>query len=292
MQTYAVYLKPKSSFIAWPTSDTLSGAICWSIYHLYGARTLTTMLDEFKNKPKFILSAAFPYLEKNGSRIRFFPKPLIRELRNDDVENLAVKQAGKKADRESLAFKKEVVKVSGKLKEIKKVSYVSESLFKEIVEVKLDMKGIYKRQTDTGTAENDIEKLGNSLVTFGERKKIDPDKELKDILKESDVLKNQIDRVAGTTGEGLPFLNKEFFLNRIYGGLWFLIRTDDIEFFKPLFSYLQDTGIGANRTNGKGHYEITWNEKPYQLPEAQKPDSFIILSRWFPYESEKIFGNG
>lgn len=292
MQTYAIYLKSKSSFITWPASDTLFGALCWAVYHLYGKGTLEKMVAEFYNKPKFILSTAFPYLERDGVRIHFFPKPLIRGLKNDEVERLAGENVRKKLDTESLNFKQEIIIVSEKLKALKKVSYVSESLFKEIVEESLNIKEIYQRLRDRRTIEKDIEKLGNVLISFGEREKIDPEKKLKTLFSEVDVLRNQIDRVAGSTVEGLLFYNKEISLYRTYGGLWFLLRTDDFEFVKPLFRYLEDTGIGGERTSGKGHFEIHWDEKPYRLPEAKNPDSFVILSRYLPDETERNFGNG
>jgi len=292
METYAIYLKPKSSFISWPASDTLFGAFCWAIYQLYGKERLEEEINKFREKPTFILSSAFPLLKRDGILVHFFPRPLIRELKSDDIEILAKERIGKKVEEELLDFKRGIVSVNERLKELKKVGYVSESIFNEIVEDSLSLKGIFQRFRDTGTSEKDIEKLGNTLITFNEREKIDPEKELKSIFNESDVIRNQIDRVACTTVEGLLFYNKEISLHKIYGGLWFLLETDDFEFLKPLFRYLEDTGIGGERTSGKGHFEITWNEKPCQIPEAKNPDSFIILSRWVPNENERGFDNG
>lgn len=292
MHTYAVYLKPKSSFITWPSSDTLFGALCWAAYHLHGKERLEEELNKFKENPKFILSSAFPYLDRDGTRIHFFPKPLLRELNSTEVEALAIEELGKKLDKESLEFKQAVIKVRERLKEFKKISYVSESIFKEITELSLDLKGIYQRLKDTGSAETDIEKLGNALISFREREKLDPEKEMKSLISEVDVLRNQIDRVGGSTVEGLLFTNKEISLHRIYGGIWFLVKTNDLEFLKPLFRYLEDTGIGGKRSSGKGHFGITWKDKPYMLPEAENPDSFIVLSRWFPDENELDFDNG
>jgi CRISPR-associated protein Csm4 len=286
MQTYAVYLKPKSSFITLPTSDTIFGALCWAIMHLYGEEILKPLLTIFNKEPKFILSSAFPYLERDGTRIRFFPKPLIRDLKSDHVGKLAEEKVGK-LDNNSLDLKRAVIFATEKLKDIKKISYVSEILFKEIVENSLDLQGLYEGLAKKRT----IEKIGSALISLGERESIDHEKELKTLFNELDVLRNQIDRVAGSTVEGLLFYNKEVSLYRNYGGLWFLVKTNEFDFLKPLFRYLEDTGVGGDRTTGKGHFEISWDEKPYPLPEAENPNSFIILSRWFPNEDERDLAN-
>lgn len=292
METYAVYLKSKSSFITWPTSDTLFGALCWATTHLYGRKILEEMLAKFKDAPKFILSSAFPYWESKDNRVHFFPKPFIRELNSGEVEALVVRKLGENVDKESLKFKQTVIEVSERLKELKKVSYVSESIFRKIVEDSLDLMNVCQRLKDRGSIEEDIEKVGNILISYEEREKLDPEKELKALISEFDVIRNQIDRVAGSTVEGLLFYNKETSLHKIYGGLWFLVKTDDFDFLKPLFRYIEDTGIGGDRTTGKGHYEITWREEPYKLPQAKNPNSIIILSRWFPNENERDFKNG
>lgn len=291
MQTYTVYLRPKSSFVTWPSSDTIFGALCWAIWHLYGKDILEDSLKKWKLKPEFILSSAFPCVIRERNYVRFFPKPLLSDLTSDDVNNFALKQS-KNKDPKSLEFKIEVVKVVEKAKELKKACYVSEEIFGKIVRGEANTKKLYEVLKQRGTVPDDIEKIGNVLITAEEREKIDPHRELNAIFYEADVMRNQIDRVAGTTVEGLLFLNKEISLHRTYGGLWFLVKTDDFEFLKPLFRYLEDTGIGGERTSGKGHFEITWDEKPYQLPESKNPDSFIILSRWFPAENERSFNNG
>ncbi len=292
METYAIYLKPKSSFITWPASDTLFGAFCWATYHIYGKKILEEMLANFKDNPKFVFSSAFPYCGRKGIFVHFFPKPLIRGLNSFEVESLVVKEVSEKLDKESLKFKQGVIELTERIKEIKKVSYVSESIFREIVEGSLDIKDIYQRLRHKGSMNGDIEKIGNALISYDEKKKLNYEKELKTLISELDVLRNQIDRVTGSTVEGILFYNKEISLNKYFGGLWFLIKTDDFDFLKPLFRYLEDTGIGGDRTTGKGHYEITWRDEPYKLPQAKNSDSFIILSRWFPDEDERDFQNG
>ncbi len=50
-------------------------------------------------------------------------------------------------------------------------------------------------------------------------------------------------------------------------------------------------GLGEREHSGKGHFSISWDDKPYQIPKAENPNSFIILSRWFPGEDERDLAN-
>lgn len=64
-----IYIKPISAFPFPLHSDTLFGAICYGMKELFGE-------DEVKglDKPKFLLSSAFPFLEQDNKKIHFFPK--------------------------------------------------------------------------------------------------------------------------------------------------------------------------------------------------------------------------
>lgn len=96
-----IYLKPLSLF---PTlhSDTIFGALISAAKEIYPEK-FQEMLDKFKKgNPPFLVSSAFPYIEGEGGRVRFFPKPLLEPQKHDDLE------------------------VS---KKIKKTRYVEESIF-------------------------------------------------------------------------------------------------------------------------------------------------------------------
>ena len=289
METYAVYLRPKGSLVSPIHSDTLFGALCWAIRVMYGVRPLEEMLAVFNERPKFILSSAFPCLRSGDRLVRFFPKPQLPELQSGVIEELA-KEKAKTDDTSSLAFKRAVVTILEKLKTLKNASYVSETLFREMVLGQTDVKSLYHRLKGRGSASQDIEKLGNVLITMGEREPIDPDGELRALLREADVQRNQIDRVAGSTVEGLLFFDKQTFLRRDVTGLWFILRTDELDLLKPALRYLEDTGIGGERTVGKGHFEIPLGEiEQISLPEADTPNSYIALSRYLPRDGESDF---
>jgi CRISPR-associated protein Csm4 len=282
MQTYAVYLYPKSTFFSsLPTSDTLFGAICWAVYHLWGENELKTMLEEFVNKkPRFILSSSFPCMIQNGKITRFYPKPLLPEPDSTQISKLAKEKSGT-SNPQNLRYKQGIVEITEKLKEIKKITFVSEAIFNQIVEGKLNIKDIYQSLRKRGSVSKDIEKIGSCLITYEERSKIDPEGELESFVKEFDIQKNQIDRVRCSTVEGLLFFNKEIACT----GLWFLVKTEDLDFLKATFRYLEDTGIGGERTTGKGHFKIQC-EDALNLPNVDSSNSFIILSRYLPEGNE------
>lgn len=290
METYAIYLKPKGSLASQIHSDTLFGAFCWAIRHLYGKDRLESLLGAFAKDPQFILSSAFPCLFHSGEKVRFYPKPLLPDLTSEQVERLASVSPAE-ARRNLLDNKRAVVGVVEKAKPLKDMAYVSERLFSEIVKGQMDTEGLFKRLVKRGVAEHDIERIGNALITTGERKKIDPNAEWDAFWGEADVQRNEIDRVAGSPVEGRLFFTRETVFARGVAGLWFVLRAPDLGFVKPLLRYLEDTGIGGERTVGKGHFTIPLEEiKEIALPQADKEaNAFVTLSRYIPANGEAAF---
>jgi len=68
---YSVLYKPRSVFKEIPNSWTIFGAICWYYRILYSKEELESLLENFENKPKFLVSS--PTFIKND--IEFFRKP-------------------------------------------------------------------------------------------------------------------------------------------------------------------------------------------------------------------------
>lgn len=289
METYAVYLKPKGSFLGPIHSGTIFGAICWAIRILYGVRALEEMLATFNERPKFILSSTFPYIRRGDQLVRLFPKPQLPELKSTVVEVMA-KEKAKTDDTSSLAFKRDKVTIVEKLKILKNSQCVSEKLFCQIVLGQTDMGDLYGRLTGRGAVSHDIEKIGSSLITVGEREAVDPDGELRAILHEADIQRNQIDRVTGSTVEGLLFFDKQTFVRRDVTGLWFILQTNELDYLIPVLRYLADTGFGGERTVGKGHFEIPLGQiERISLPASDKPNCYVTLSRYLPKDGECDF---
>jgi CRISPR-associated protein Csm4 len=68
---YSVLYKPKSVFKEIPNSWTIFGSICWYYRIFYSKEELESLLENFENNPKFLVSS--PTFIKND--IEFFKKP-------------------------------------------------------------------------------------------------------------------------------------------------------------------------------------------------------------------------
>lgn len=285
MRTYAVYLRPKGSFHSRIYSDTLFGAVCWAIHELR-LGDLGQMLSGFNDTPLFIFSSAFPCLQVGQNRVRFFPKPLLPELSSEQVN----REAERVAKEEHVGFKSAKMKVVEGTKVWKEARYVSENLFSEIVLGQANTETLHRRLVEVGLKEEDVEKIGQVLMTTGERRLIEPDRRLSSFSLDADIQRNQIDRVAGATAEGLLFFDTQSFLHREIAGLWLLVRTQDLDFLRPAFRYLADTGIGGRRSVGKGHFDIEIDEAEQELPDGGNgANSFVVLSRYLPKAGECDF---
>jgi CRISPR-associated protein Csm4 len=265
MKTWQIKLTPLSPlFQGFPASDTLFGAICWGIKRIYGESRLINILNRFQENPEFILSSAFPYLELNNFPLHFYPKTVSTGLSVSDIEEMAGDD------------KEEKVKVITKYKKFKKSEYVSDSIFTKILD-----------EVSEKTLFNDYRKCRikikeRMLLTTEEWEKFFKDS--KPAYKSETVQKNSIDRLTMSTGkEGQTFYQQEYFTSPVFK-LHFLMKTNDINFFKPVFRYLEDKGIGGNRSTGKGRFKIeVLNEVSIGDGNSCK---FVTLSRYIPDVSE------
>ena len=263
MKIYQIKLTPVSSFQGFPASDTLFGAVCWGIKRIYNEPKLTDTLQSFQNNPKFIISSSFPYIEYNSNNLPFYPKPITAGLSASVIEEMA-------------KTKKEKVDVITKYKKFKKAEYVSMSIFARILKG-VSEKALFQEYFNGGI------KLDGKMIT-GKKEYEDIIKTAKPSVKTEQIQKNSIDRLTMSTGEeGETFYQQEYFTSPAFK-LHFLIKTDNIDFFKPVFRYLEDKGIGGNRSTGKGRFKIE------VLNEITIGDNslrnFITLSRYIPDVSE------
>lgn len=264
MKIHQIKVTPLSSFHVFPASDTLFGAICWGIKRIYGESRLLEILGVFQKKPAFILSSSFPYLEYNNSTTSFYPKPVSAGLTASDIKEITGDN------------KKEKVKVITEYKRFKKAEHVSDSIFMKL------LNGLSEKALFNDYRNKLIKAEGKMLLTVEEQEIFF--KNSKSAYKRESVQKNSIDRLTMSTGEeGETFYQQEYFASSIFK-LHFLMKTEDINFLKPVFRYLEDEGIGGNRSTGKGRFKIE------VLDEISIGDNksrqFITLSRYIPDISE------
>jgi len=262
MKTFQIKLSPTSFFHGYPASDTLFGAFCWGIKRIYDEKMLLTMLADFQNNPKFILSSSFPYVEsKDDIHIPFYPKPMIKGLSAFDIDAMA---KGKKAKVEIITC----------YKKFKKAEYITSSLFERF------LKGATEKMLFEEFHKGNLEMHRNLLVENGYKNIFDTL-----LFKNEIVQKNSVDRITMSTGEeGQTFYQEEYFTRDNFK-LHFFIKTDDIEFLKPVFRYLEDKGIGGNRSTGKGKFRIEIHNDNVSL-SGSNSERFITLSRYIPDETE------
>lgn len=269
MKVWQIKLTPLSPFHGFPSSDTLFGAICWGIKRIYDESKLTEILEGFQEKPRFVLTSSFSYVECNGNPISFYPKPITPGLSASDIEYIA----------QNKRDKKEKVELITQYKKFKKTEYVSQSIFEKI------LKGISEKELFLAYHKNkEIVYVRNLLMSakeYEDFKTMTPlfqkDGEL---FKKDIVQKNAIDRLTMSTGEeGQTFYQEEYFTNPAFK-LHFLIKTDDINFFKSVFRYLEDKGIGGNRSVGKGRFRIDLLNTVSMGNDTAC--NFITLSRYIP----------
>lgn len=108
MGVYKVDITPLSLFSDRISSYTIFGAFCWGYRLLNGEDSLKQFLNEFAEKPKFLVSAVLP--KRHGKY--FFPKPLLKPERNPELSNLDIKS-------------------------LKKLSYVDIDIFIQVLEGKI-----------------------------------------------------------------------------------------------------------------------------------------------------------
>lgn len=260
MKIWQIKLTPLAPFQNMLTSDTLFGAICWGIKRIYNETRLATILEYYQEKPEFILSTSFPYIECNNNNISFFPKPITPGLFASDIYEMA-------------QTKKERVEIITKYKKFKKAEDLSFDLFNRW------MNNVSEKMLFQEYLNGEVKLIGKLLMSKKELEGFNL-VEKEPLLRSELVQKNAIDRLTMSTGEeGQTFYQEEYFASPAFK-LHFLIKTDNIESFKPVFRYLEDKGIGGNRSVGKGRFSIdVLNTISVGNDTAC---NFITLSRYIP----------
>jgi CRISPR-associated protein Csm4 len=174
-----------------------------------------------------------------------------------------------------LQFSKRIV--ISRYKSFNKPKYISESLFNRLV----------KGEKITELYRQYLEKKlkiikGIILLTSEEFDKIGNES----LMETKTSARNKIDRLSfSTVPGGELYYEEETYLNPEVFRLYFFLLTEDIDFFIPIFRWLSDTGIGGNRTVGRGHYDIKI-ESEVKLPDMTNHTLFISLSKYLPADNE------
>lgn len=246
MKELFVHIKPKSAFPSLH-SDTIFGAFCVAIKEIYGEERIAEILGKFKKLPPFLVSSAFPCVESKQKKVYFFPKPI------EDLEKLE-------------NFEKYI----DSAKALKKARYISEEIFNEWINDKID-----------GT------RLLLNLEKYHIKKGLlfPKERELRFEIKSTTIPRNQINRLSYSS-ENIFYFEGAYYKNI---NLFFILRIyeDEYEYMlKSALRFLRDRGFGADISVGKGHFELDDFSESTILETPSDGERFITLSRYRPSDEE------
>lgn len=259
MNVYKVNLTPYGSMTSIPDSQTLFGSICWAIRDLYGEKELENLLDNFESsKNRFVISSAFI----DG----IFKAPMIIWATLEELIEI-----GKRVGVQGSAL-------SRRSKSLKKIEYFTERVFREYLSGKLDRLKV---------AESIITGEGPYVYKDGVLHYKDEDIK-KYGLYEEHTRRNMINRFTGTTTEG----GELYYYNRIFlqkgAKLYFLIKTEEIEYFKPVFKIMSDMGIGGDKSVGANNFKVEFAGE-FNCEKTIKDN--VLLSKYIPNYEEVDWEN-
>lgn len=283
MSIYTVEFHPYGPLQGALESDTLFGAVCWAI-RMLDLTDVGKMLADFEKSPRFAFSSVFPMMRaREGAPVRFYPLPALPKPRHAQVQRWANDLAQQNSKRR--IGKKALVTTQEKVKRLEKVTLTSEAVFTQIVSG-WDWDDIYPK---IGSGPGLIEQANNALLTFEERKRCS-DEPLLGLLDDAGIQHNQIDRVRGATAEGLLFYEMETVFPSnvgLWAALWVADDADVERLVRPSLRYLADSGLGANRSVGRGHFrKIEVADALLTLPRAESANAFVTLSRYIPNDMD------
>lgn len=210
-------------------SDTLFSAFC-NVYRLiYGKEKLEALLQKFNENPPFIFSSVYPTI--NGKLLFPLPKNIILKSKDDE-------------------------------KKLKKVEFISEDIFRKVLEGELPE-----------ISERWILQDGKVIVAGA-------DKEEK-IWMDINTPRVTIDRI--TIASQIYYMGEVKFKEKLF----FLIDLRENEYKKEVETTIRvmgDEGIGGERTYGKGLFKVEEFEK-IKFDEIENP-WYITLSMFYPRKEE------
>jgi len=256
-------LGQEETLITFP-SDSLYAALLVRLAFLEGDESVASFIQPFlEGKPPFLLTSTFPIIEnkdENGKvidTIRFYPMPTIPRSKEDEGEE------------EKIGFH---------YKDVKKIKYVSEDIFKGLIAGKPFSSFLTKAITMQGK---------KVLLTEEERQKLpEPFKQHPEATKIWEVEQRPRVTIERTSNQ-----SSIYHTGRVYFapdcGLWFAIHWLD-EAYKPkvetLLEDLADAGLGGERSVGFGSCTIEQAEQ-IDLP-VQTDSTWINLNRYLPAQDD------
>ncbi len=161
-------------------------------------------------------------------------------------------------------------------KSAKEIRWLSQGLFEDVLAGKwIDLKSERVRRLNNGVAVSQTEWNRNPGV-----------ENLKPWVK-TERQRVSVDRLGIPKEGGLFFFSLHFFAPE--SGLYFLANVEDkmIDRFRATLSFLGDTGIGADRSSGLGHFEVI-SEETFEVHKTEKSAGYVTLSLFNPDKEDSL----
>lgn len=289
---HILLLRPLGAHSSALTSHTLFGATCWALATL-GRDVGALLATAARDGARFALSAPFPYvLNRDGAPILLLPRPSLHApsaslARTGSQSGTA--ESTPFAWAESQSSPAETLKADAdRAKRARKVGAISQGVaahWRAGTWNAVDLRRLI--------AEEEVYIVRDVLFTRAEvcavwgSKALPPGDGLDLPWHAAIVPHNSVDRVAGATVAGLLFQQEEMVYDAARGGLWCGVWTADDAMWQDVqaaFRYLGDTGLGGNRTIGKGHF--TFDVAPWEATfPAVDAARFVTLGHYIPRET-------
>ena len=230
-------------------SDKLKSALASAYYQLTGKD-----FENFWNKVK--ISSAFPFFSDKGKTVYFFPRPFspTKIILKDKEDDPRMK------------------------KKIKKIKFLDNHLFKKAVngeQVELE-----------GETMNEIFPVGNAFAVSSENKDFLSGKTLFKSQTEEKIALGNIS-VLQTEAQATPFYVSRTYFDPEHSGLFFIYEgdTEVKDMLQKALYFLQDYGLGADKTFGGGHIKKCECSK-LEIQTPEEPDGYLLLSKYIPEKNE------
>lgn len=235
-----IYLKPKSLFPSIIHSDTLMGAICYGISEIFGKEEVKEFIE--KKEPSVLITSAFPFVEKNGEKVHFFPKLIV------------------KPGRLSTDFLRE-------MKKFKKASFMHEDIFNKWVNGDVSEGDLIKGMKDKYEVKSGILSPKNSGMDFN--------------IRTIDRTHNLLNRLTSQSQEFFYTTNASFENAGLFFMIEYTDRSQKNKIESAL-RYLEDRGIGGDISSGSGQFELELGGECMIIHEPKNGKYFTTLSLYSP----------
>jgi len=273
MERRVVLMHPLGPHNSPITSQTLFGATCWALAAL-GEDVGRWLAGFAPGKPPLAFGSAFPYLRAaNGTAkpVLLLPRPRFR------IPGAVVEAAAGNKNPEQIR------KVVDTAKKIQQVRYLSTTVSAAL------QNGQQSGELLGQVLNNTLILRAGALLTRAEHDDIWRSKngkeDKRERLKPAYIQRNSVDRLAGATVEGALFQEEQTFYLPGQAGLWAGVVAEAALWPKleAAFRYLADTGLGSERTLGKGHFCFEWMQWDKFFPAPQPAAGrFINLGQYIP----------